>query len=113
MHSYQDTKLKALIHICILVPRRDVLKMTYTWMKFFQTVDLSNYIASCIQYFHIDKVIYYTIMTLTYKNGATRDSTHRQIKIYQQVISFMTSIFIICQQYPKSKTKFLPCIIFK
>lgn len=77
---------EGLIHICILVTRRDVPKMTYTWMKFFQSVDLSNYLASRIQYFHIDNVFYNTIMTLIYKYGATMDITHKQIKRYQQVI---------------------------
>lgn len=61
MHSYQDTKQKVLIHICILVTRTDVPKVTYTWMKFFRIVDLSNYIASRIQYFHIDKATYNAI----------------------------------------------------
>lgn len=64
MHSYQDTKQKVLIHICILLTWTDVPKMTYTWMKFFQIVDLSNYIASRIQCFHIDKATYNAITNL-------------------------------------------------
>lgn len=114
-HSYQDTKQKAMINICALVTRKNVPKMTYNRMEFRQHSDLSNYISSCIQYFHMDKIIYniyHIIVTLIHKYSATMDITHRQDKEYQQLICFMTSI-IISQQYPKSKTRFLSCIMFK
>lgn len=112
-HDAQLSRHKTEDFDTYLVTRRDVPKMTNTWMKFFQIVDSSNYVAYSIQYFHIDKVIYNTIMTLIYKYGAAINTTHGQKKRYQLVISFMTSIFIISQQYPKSNTKFLPCIRFK
>lgn len=82
MDSYQNTnKEKAFIHICILETSRDVHKMPFTWMEFFQMVDLSNYIASHIQYFH-SKEIYNTIMTPILKYEATMDMTYRQINRY-------------------------------
>lgn len=73
-HDAQLTKQKVLIHICILVTRRDVPTRTYTWLKLLQIADSSNYIASRIQYYHIGKVIYNAIMTLIYKYGVTMDT---------------------------------------